>query len=53
MRTVADPADASDRLTVVCSRFLDEVATADQPDVARWIDNRVSPITEGMGYAAG
>ena len=53
MRTVADPADASDRLTLVCSRFLDEVATADQPDVARWIDNRVSPITEGMGYAAG
>ncbi|WP_241387361.1 hypothetical protein [Rhodococcus sp. CH91] len=53
MRTVADPSDASDRLTLVCSRFLNEVATADQPDVTRWIDDRVSPITEGMGYAAG
>lgn len=53
LRTVADPADASGRLTLVCSRFLDEVATADQPDVTRWIDNRVSPITEGMGNAAG
>lgn len=53
MRTVADPAGASDRLTLVCNSFLDEIATADQPDPSRWIDNRVSQITEGMGYAAG
>ncbi|MCK8672237.1 hypothetical protein M1M07_14125 [Rhodococcus sp. HM1] len=52
-RTVADPGGSADRLALVCSRFLDEVAMSEQPDVSCWMDNRVSPITEGMGYVAG
>jgi len=51
-RTVADPDESSDRLALVCRQFLDEVAMSEEPEVHRWMDNRLSSLLTGMGYVA-